>query len=102
MAWCQACDKQGLRKEDVEFCEETKKVLCAGCYCLRHPMWDPTRAEVIMPALPAGPQKPTFEIQFTSQQGLSAKVGLGTAVLGFHVPMADIQRVFGPKPRRLA
>lgn len=94
MAWCEGCKKTGLRKEDVEFCEETLKVLCTGCYCLRHPMWNPV-AEVV--ALPPAPEKLTYEFSFTSQQGFSAKVGIGQAQLGFHMPMQDIVRVFGPK-----
>ncbi len=94
MAWCQGCNKQGLKKEDVEFCDETKKVLCIGCYCLRHPMWRP--GVEVLPSMPEAP-KLTYELHFSSAGGFTARLGLGTATLGFHMPMDDIQRVFGPK-----
>ncbi len=96
MAWCESCKKQGLKKEDVEFCEETRKVLCAGCYCRRHPMWRPDLQ--VLPPMPE-PSKFTYELHFSNANGFIAKLGLGSATLGFHMPMADIEKVFGPKSR---
>ncbi len=96
MAWCQKCGRQGISKNDVEFCEETQKVLCHPCYSLFHPAWNP--AEVVQ-ELPLAPPQLTYEIQLTSANGLSAKLGMGNAVIGFHMPMPELQRVFGPKLR---
>jgi hypothetical protein len=98
MAWCQnqKCRKQGLSKNDVEFCEDTKMVLCTGCYALRHPGWMPPNDFVVgAPQTAAVVPEFSYELHFTSGDGFSARVAFGDLVLGVHAPMEEIRRYFG-------
>ncbi len=101
MAWCENpnCRKDGLRKADVEFCDDNKKVLCHGCYSLVHPGWVPPNEyvdltdvvpKVARPEIPMG-----FAFQFTEAEGLKAQFTFGGASIAFMAPMSDIKRLFG-------
>lgn len=105
MAWCQNqnCGKDGLRKDDIEFCEETRLILCHGCYALRHPGWAPPVEEFVdltdsvpkvVRRLPRDPRV-GFAIQISDGDGVRAQVSYGGATLSFHAPMAELKRFVG-------
>lgn len=102
MAWCENpdCQKQGLRKQDVEFCDDRHLVLCHGCYALAHPGWTPPpeyvdlsgyRQAVSVPIQP----KVGFAIQISDQEGLKARLSYGNANVAVHIPMDDIRGMTG-------
>ena len=96
MAWCEndTCMKTGLRKADVEFCDDTKKVLCHGCYALAHPAWMPPVEIVDMTdSTPARP-KVGYVLQMSDQDGLRAKLSYGGLSLTFHAPSDDLHKIF--------
>ena len=98
MAWCQHCNKDNLRKDDVEFCYDTRLILCHGCYALRHPGWMPP-AEIVdattgvvaelMPKL-------DYAVSFDSKSGFKAKVSYGDLSLNFNAPMEQLKKYLGP------
>lgn len=99
MAWCENpnCRKDGLRKADVEFDEDHKKVLCHGCYALHHPGWLPP-AELVDCSVPdPATAKPpiTYEFSLTNTEGFKAKVVYGNTVLAFHAPMELLEKWMG-------
>lgn len=97
MAWCESCDKNNLRKADVEFCYDNRKVLCHGCYALAHPGWVPPQEFVdvtntVDEVLP----KVDYAVSFDSKNGLKAQVSYGDLAFQFHAPMAQIKKYLGP------
>lgn len=101
MAWCMntRCGKQGLRKEDVEFDDDLRMVLCQGCYALRHPGWVPPVDVVVQPpvAVLQVPEKFSYEAHLTTENGFSARIGYGEVSLGVHISKSQFQRWLGPK-----
>lgn len=102
MAWCmsQHCQKQGLSKNDVEFDEDLRMVLCHGCYCLRHPGWvppvTPTDAPTYVPSVVVPTNGPSveYEVHFTSERGFEAVVGYQDMSVTFHAPMGTLRKYF--------
>lgn len=108
MAWCENenCNNYGrnvLRKADVEFCDDTRKVLCHGCYALRHPGWYPPVEEYVdmtdtvprvVRTLPSEPRV-GFAVQVTDTDGIRAKVSYGGASITLHAPPAELKRLVG-------
>ncbi len=102
MAWCTNpnCRKDGLRKADVEFCEDTKMILCHGCYALRHPGWVPPNEYVdltdVVPEVARPPVPPMgFAFQFTEADGLKAQFTYGGASIAFMAPLGELKKLFG-------
>jgi len=97
MAWCTNCNKDGLRKDDVEFCEETRMILCHGCYARRHPGWMPPEEYVDISAQVAEVlPKLDYAVSLDSKNGLEAKVSYGDLSVKFNAPMEQIKKVLGP------
>ncbi len=101
MAWCTnpACGKDGLRKADIEFCEDTRMILCHGCYALRHPGWEPP-LEVVdlseaVPVVKHRKPKVGFAIQMSEFEGLKAQVSYGGATFTIQAPPGDLKRIIG-------
>ena len=99
MAWCQNpyCGKKNLSKDDVEFDEDTRMVLCAGCYSLRHPGWVPSDPGMVAPQVQAPSldmKKVAFEAHFTTERGITARLGYGEVAVGFYVSMEELKRLF--------
>jgi hypothetical protein len=107
MAWCQNpyCGKKDLKKDDVEFCEDTHLVLCTGCYALRHPGWIPGNVVQPPPPSPAPPldvKKVAFEAHFTTERGFTARLGYGEVSVGFYASMEEIKKLFKvPQPQTM-
>lgn len=104
MAWCEnpSCLKNGLRKADIEFCDESRKVLCHGCYALMHPGWVPPEEYVDMTdTVPrvvrniAPEPRLGFAIQVTDREGFRARISYGGANIAFHAPAGDLKRLLG-------
>lgn len=87
MAWCENCGKDNLRKADVEFCNEQKKILCHDCL----------PADFVYPVevIDLSPSKFGYAVHLTSQDGLRARFSYGPYSLQFHAPPADLQRLLG-------
>lgn len=101
MPWCenQHCRKSGLKKDDVEFDDDLHMVLCTGCYALRHPGWvPPVEGKPVLP-VPPGDALLRYEVHFTSERGLAARVGYGDLSFSFMAPMSEIQRYLGFEER---
>lgn len=101
MAWCQNphCRKDGLRKEDIEFDDTTRQILCHGCYALVHPGWVPPHEYVdltdVVPKV-SKPEPPMgFAFQLTHDGGLKAQFNYGGASVAFMAPMTDLKKLFG-------
>jgi hypothetical protein len=99
MAWCQNpyCGKRNLSKEDVEFDDDSRMVLCTGCYALRHPGWVPPVPGTIAPQAHAPSldmRKVEFEAHFTTDRGFTARLGYGEVAVGFCASMEEIKRLF--------
>lgn len=96
MAWCEnpECSKTGLRKEDVEFDEIRRQVLCRDCFCAVNPdvIFDPPRALIRPPGL-------QYELHLTSYSGLTAKVGQGDVSIGLNIPMDSLKKFFDVETR---
>lgn len=94
MATCENphCGKTNLRKADVELDVELRQILCAGCYCLRHPGWFPS-GDLVSEVLQ--PMQLSYEVSISSDDGLRARVGYGDVNVSFHAPMGEIKRVLG-------
>ncbi len=97
MAWCENCNKTSLRKEDVEFCESTKKILCHGCYVLAHPGWVPP-----LEFIDTTKQDSTeifsdisYTISIDSKEGFRTSVSYKDLSLNFHVPLERIKQYLG-------
>lgn len=102
MAWCENenCRKNGLRKEDIEFDDATRKVLCHGCMTLVHPGWTPPSEYVdltsdAVPRVPAPQSKVGFAIQVTNEKGVQAQLSYGGVSIAFQAPMEDLKGLFG-------
>lgn len=95
MAWCENCNRDGFRKQDVEFCEETRKVLCHGCYSLVHPNWTPP-AEIVdlTDSVPDRP-KIGYAVSFSQADGLRAKISYGDTSILLHAPHEEIKKLLG-------
>lgn len=100
MAWCEneKCNKNGLRKSDVEFCDTTRKVLCHGCYLMVHPGWIPpyefvdlTNEAVRAVRTPTAPQL-GYAIQMSDQEGIKAQVSYGDISISLHIPNSEVTR----------
>ena len=92
MAVCEnaTCGKTGLRKEDVEYDENLKLILCHGCYVQAHPGWMPP-SEIIdltadVPAL-------GYAFSINNIDGFRARVSYGGASVSFHAPTEDIRKL---------
>jgi hypothetical protein len=104
MPWCENknCGKDNLRKEDIEFDQETHMVLCHGCMTLVHPGWVPPNEYVdlsgVIPHTIRKPFDPKFgmALQINEQDGLKAAFSYGGLALTLQVPIDDYQRLFGP------
>jgi hypothetical protein len=93
MAWCTNCPKTGLRKADIEFCYDTKQILCHGCYALAHPGWKPPEeyvdiTQTVTEILP----KVDYTLSFDNKNGFRAKVAYGDMSLQFNAPMEQLKR----------
>lgn len=95
MAWCNNCNKDGLRKADVEFCYDTKKILCHGCYALAHPSWMPPSEIVDMSAEPEPVPQLDYSLSFDSKGGFTAQVSYGELALKFNAPMDHLKKYLG-------
>jgi len=97
MAWCQNCNKDKLRKADVEFDEELRKILCHGCYVLAHPGWLPPEeyVDVTDPVAQVLP-KVDYAVSLDSKNGFQAQVAYGDLSFRFHAPMEQIKKYLGP------
>lgn len=104
MAWCENehCRKDGLRKADVEFCDDLKKVLCHGCYALYHPGWVPPVEEYVdltdtVPKVVRMIPEPRigFTIRVDDQDGVRAQLSYGGATLSVHAPTSELKRLIG-------
>ncbi len=102
MAWCENENCRNfrqniLRKADVEFCDDTKKVLCHGCYSSVHPTWTPPQEYVdLTDSVPrvARPQPEVgFAIQLTHEGGLKAQVNYGGLSFAVMAPMDEIKKL---------
>ena len=97
MAWCMnpRCGKKNISKNDVEFDEELQLVLCTGCYCLRHPGWiPPSQVEVMNLKAPESDQV-SYDVRLSSQEGFTARLGIGEVSLSLHATPAQIQKLLG-------
>jgi hypothetical protein len=103
MAWCENeyCRKNGLRKADVEFDDDTHKILCHGCYSLLHPGWIPPAEYVdLTDAVPKVvrnvPREPHlgFAFQITDAGGIKAQVSYGGASIALQAPMEELKNLF--------
>lgn len=102
MAWCENpnCRKNGLRKADVEFDDDTRRVLCHGCYALIHPGWVPPNeyvdlTDVVPDTKALMAPKVGFAFQFTEADGLKAQLNYGGASIAFMAPMDELKKLFG-------
>lgn len=87
------CNKDNLRKADVEFDEDRKMVLCHGCYALVHPGWLPP--EEIVDLIPREKPEFKYEISLSKEQGLKARVAYGELAVSVHAPMDELKRYLG-------
>jgi hypothetical protein len=99
MAWCenQNCKKENLRKEDVEFDDYHRKVLCHGCYALHHPGWIPP-SEVVdcSQEIETASESPiAYEVSLTSAEGFKASFSHGGMTVAFHAPKELLNRWLG-------
>lgn len=100
MAWCTNpyCRKDGLRKADIEFCEETRAILCHGCYAVVHPGWIPPAEYVDLsqdsPEVTKLRPQMGFALQVTNSD-IKAKVSYGSIEIAFQSPTHDLKRLFG-------
>lgn len=101
MAWCENsnCRKDGLRKDDVEFDETTRLVLCHGCMTLTHPGWVPPSEFVdlsgILPTVLKSEPRLGIALQVNAKDGVNAAFSYGNMSVVVHVPDRDIKRWFG-------
>lgn len=101
MAWCDNCHKQGLRKEDVEFCYDLRKVVCHGCYTLVHPGWMPPLEYVdvsnsVVEVFPKTAQKIDYAISLDSKEGFKAQISYGELSFQFVAPIEQLKKYLGP------
>jgi len=93
MPWCEneECKKTGLKKEEVEFDDENKQVLCKECYEKRKGM------VVLEPKLvPQDPGWPfSYGFEFTNQGGVEVHVKVGELALSLHASPQELKRLFG-------
>lgn len=94
MAHCQNenCKKDGLRKEDVEFCDVSKLILCHGCYALMHPGWKPPFEIVDLTDKRPSP-KIGYALQISNEEGIKAKVSYGDISLSVHIPASELNGI---------
>jgi hypothetical protein len=96
MAYCNNCNKTGLRKADVEFCDSTRQMLCHGCYSLAHPGWMPP-SEIVDMTQEQEDRRPKigFAIQITDEEGVRAQVSYGGFTFSIQAPAEDIRKLIG-------
>lgn len=103
MAWCENpnCNKDGLRKADVEFDETSRKVLCHGCMTLVHPGWIPPSEYVNLsegiPEVVRLGNDPRFgmALQINEADGLKAAFSYGGMSLAIHIPSDEYRQLIG-------
>lgn len=95
MAWCDNCKKEGLRKADVEFCYDTKMILCHGCYVLAHPSWVPPYEIVDMSVRPESVTPFEYAISFDSKEGFTAQLSYGELALRLNAPIDHLKKYLG-------
>jgi hypothetical protein len=101
MAWCENphCGKTGLRKADVEFDDESRRVLCHGCMTLIHPGWVPPNEYVdltgFIPTVVRTEPQFGMAIQINEQDGIKAAFSYGGMSLTLHIPNEDLRNMLG-------
>ena len=102
MPWCQnpMCNKQNLRKEDVEFDEVRQAVLCLPCFQEANPGSQPNA-----PIIPIREEAPLFyEIAINNREGLRAELRFRDVSLQFRAAPEELKtfaKSLGPRPRRV-
>jgi hypothetical protein len=90
------CRKTDLSKDDVEFDDDLKAVLCTGCYCMRHPGWiPPSQVEVLGKLKPPESDSIQYDVRLNNNDGLTARVGIGPYQMSFHVSPDQIAKLTG-------
>lgn len=91
MPWCEnpTCRKSGLSKNDVEFDEERRQVLCHCCYVLAHPGWMPPIEVLPAREIP----KLGYVLQLSEADGFRAKLSYGGTSVTFHAPAEDLRKL---------
>lgn len=96
MPFCQNphCRKQNLKKEDVEFDEDRKMVLCTGCYCVAHPGWvPPAQVEVLGLKPPLTDGGFQYDISLSSRNGFTAKASYNDLHFTFHASPDELKKL---------
>lgn len=99
MAWCEnpRCGKKNLSKDDVEFDEDTRKVLCHGCMVLWHPGWMPPTGPTVIPRVAESDEGFRYDISLNNRTGFTAQFGFGEYTLAFHASPTELRRLVGAK-----
>lgn len=87
MPFCQNqdCGKTELKREEVEFDDEKKLVVCQECYAAEHGI---TILPTMKPKVPV-----EYDISITSKGGVKAELKVGEVTFGLEASPAQIQKL---------